>query len=744
MRTGPQRIAVPILTATAGVLGAVLALLTLAPDATASETLQNGGFESWSGASPNAWVVSGGTFEPSSEVAIDGQSLHVTSNGTAMIQQNVAAEAGAPFFGSVYAASGGGAASVTLSVVFLDQGYLAIGISNWESTVLVTQSSFVPLTVSGSAPPGTAWARFKVTMAGSAAPLSAYLDAASFDQGVAPPPTPTDVPTDTPAATPAATDTQPGATATAGGAVTATRTVRPTATEQPGKTATATKTATPTRTATATKTVKATSTAKPSKTATATRTAKPTSADATRTPTPAATATPQAGPDSGSGGLLADGDFEQASGSVPAGWSKFGGTMALTADAYDGDLAAALTSTTTSTKWLYQAVPVDGGSWYVAGVIARVDGEGEASLRLSWYSSGDGSGSALDDVDGDATTSADWTELSTGAVEAPDAARSVRVRLMLRPESSAEVTAIFDDATLFETDAPPAPSPTPGDDGHDGTTPATPVPARPPDANGTAAPRGATAGAGGTTAPKATASKLGRTRTPSGTATSSPKGGSTLRFSELLTSSGGTEELQWVELVNPGTAAVSTEGWSIATKSSTIELAAAKVSSGGYAVVGANAGALPAGVLVVPLANASAVLRLDEAGDELHLFSPDGTELDAVSYGDDAAVFAPAPLAPGAAQSLGLLDPAADHDGVDWTATDHPTPGERNAFAAAVAGAGAVGRGIVTERKRSTGPSATVVWAALGTLLVVGLGGTAAYSQRRRLDALSRKVRRDG
>ncbi|MGH2634525.1 MAG: lamin tail domain-containing protein, partial [Tepidiformaceae bacterium] len=515
---------------------------------------------------------------------VAGTSLHATSDGS--LAQMVAAAPGAAFFGSVYAASDGGAADVTLSVTFLDSNFLSISPGDHSTTVTVTSPSFRPVTVSGTAPPGTAWVTFKITMSGAGAPLSAYLDSASLDLGVPPPPTTTEVPTDTPTPVPTSADA-PTSTEPSGASPTATHTPRPTATDHPD------------RTATATKTTKPTSTPKPAKTATPTKTPKATATKAsTRTATPTATATPQPAADSGAGGMLADGDFEQDQGGAPAGWSKFGGTMGLTGEAYDGDHAATLTSTTTSTKWLYQAVPVDGGEWYVATAVARIEGDGEASLRLSWYASADGSGSQLDEVDGDATTSSEWTELSTGPVQAPSDANSVRVRLMLRPASSAEVTATFDNASLTGAAAPPPTAVPTTPPPADGSSEAPPGSTPPPTGAGVSDGPTARAISGARTAATArpTAVKASRTATPkSGAAAADAP---TLRFSEVLTNSGGAEgAVQWVELVNAGDKAVSTEGWSIASNSAASELVGARVAGGGYAVVIADAGRLPAGVL---------------------------------------------------------------------------------------------------------------------------------------------------
>src|SRR5512146_2500730 len=100
--------------------------------------------------------------------------------------------------------------------------------------------------------------------------------------------------------------------------------------------------------------------------------------------------------------MLVNGDFEDVDGDRPAGWSKFGGTMGLSGEAYRGTWAATLESTTSSTKWLYQLVSVQPGHWYAASAFARVDGAGEAFIRLSWYAAADGSGSAISQDDSDA------------------------------------------------------------------------------------------------------------------------------------------------------------------------------------------------------------------------------------------------------------------------------------------------------------------------------------------------------
>jgi hypothetical protein len=156
---------------------------------------------------------------------------------------------------------------------------------------------------------------------------------------------------------------------------------------------------------------------------------------------------------------LVNGGFEELrADNTPYGWRKQGGEMTPVGEPRtEGVHAAALSSQTTSTKWIYQTVTVRGGAHFEASVDARA-GPGSESvfLRLSWYGSADGSGSAIDSLDSLATVSpgeAGFTRLSTGVVEAPPGAATVKVRLMLRPASEEAAIAYFDSVALNETSA---------------------------------------------------------------------------------------------------------------------------------------------------------------------------------------------------------------------------------------------------------------------------------------------------
>jgi len=167
-----------------------------------------------------------------------------------------------------------------------------------------------------------------------------------------------------------------------------------------------------------------------------------------------------------------NGGFEEADGEgKPLAWRKWGGVLSRSsAAAWEGQFSAAFTSRTTSTKWAFQTVAVQAGKAYVlSGYALKNDANVAAAyLRLSWYASSDGSGTAIDIVD--STTrltddSPDFRFLTSGPVAAPAEAASAKVRLMLDPLSETEGTVYFDAISFGETTMPadlvetPQPSP---------------------------------------------------------------------------------------------------------------------------------------------------------------------------------------------------------------------------------------------------------------------------------------------
>ena len=196
----------------------------------------------------------------------------------------------------------------------------------------------------------------------------------------------------------------------------------------------------------------------PTPTPTATPTPRPARPPAVRTPVSPGTAAPVERLPA----ALVNPGFEEVAGGVPAGWSKYGGELSSTSDAFEGEAAARLVSTTSSTKWVYQTLHVEGGAWYAAGVVARVEG-GEATVRLSWYASEDGSGRAIAQDVSDPSSSREWAELRLGPVQAPPEARTVRVRLTLRP-TAAQSAAVFDEAWFERMEPPSTPTEEPTDE----------------------------------------------------------------------------------------------------------------------------------------------------------------------------------------------------------------------------------------------------------------------------------------
>ena len=717
-RTPSRRVAAS-LTLTSGVAALLVALASLAPGAGALELLDNPDFEDGS----TGWNLSGGSAEPVDSPAISGRALHLSGSSRVTVRQMPGAIAGAAYHGTIYVAAAGSTATATLTLAFSDAGFIPIGLP-MVTNAAVTPGAFLALSVAGNAPPGAEYATFSVAVSSSSGPLSAFVDAASLEQGTPPPTdTPTTAPTATPTAEATATITATAATPTAGTSATPTATAS-SATGTAAATATATRSPTPTKTPRPTSTPKATKTPTPRA---ATKTPKP-------TPTGTATATPADGAaDSGFGGLLANGDFEIDGGGFPAHWSKFGGTMTLSDDAYEGNHAAALTSTTTSTKWLHQVAAVDGGSWYIATGFSRSTGGGSTSLRVSWYASADGSGSAIDVAESNIVAAPEWSPLSTGAIQAPEGARSARVRLTFIPESADPATALFDNVAFSATDEPVAAPPPPVAD--------TPAPSTV---------------AGVSPTHRAAASPLTTPATGIVDAEKTPTapGSTGLRLSEVLSDpeqSGRDSAFEWVEIFNTGTTPVDTAGWKIADSKSSDTLPARTIPAGGYAVITGKSVSLPATVVVVPVADGEIGGGLNNGGDAIHLIAPDGTEVDAMSFGDNLSVFQPAPVAPPASRSLGVRDARGESDAANWQITDKPTPGGPNSFPAAAASASTTaatvqptpGAGITTAavRERSRPSSDTLVWAGGLAVAIVAACAGAGIRFRRRILVLARKAR---
>ena len=93
---------------------------------------------------------------------------------------------------------------------------------------------------------------------------------------------------------------------------------------------------------------------------------------------------------------------------------------------------------------------------------------GDVFLRVSWYATDDGSGSAISTDDSTQTISRNgnaFSLLQTDPLEVPAGAQSASLRLMFRPADATEATALFDDVSFTmvapPTDRPATHSPTP-------------------------------------------------------------------------------------------------------------------------------------------------------------------------------------------------------------------------------------------------------------------------------------------
>ncbi len=165
---------------------------------------------------------------------------------------------------------------------------------------------------------------------------------------------------------------------------------------------------------------------------------------------------------------LTNGSFEVGrDDGTPFGWHKYGGRMEQAmGPAVHGQYSLALYSDTSSTKWAYQVIAVEGGKTYqLSGYVLKNDPQTEALwLRLSWYASHDGSGTALASHDSQLAVEdgSEFRFLTTGPVTAPIEARTAKVRLMMRPRSAAPARGYFD-AIALEKTVPVEPITTPAD-----------------------------------------------------------------------------------------------------------------------------------------------------------------------------------------------------------------------------------------------------------------------------------------
>ncbi len=398
----------------------------------------------------------------------------------------------------------------------------------------------------------------------------------------------------------------------------------------PSITPTGTRTASPTRTPTVTRTPTATHT--------------PT---ATRTPTPATRV-----------GAIDNGGFEDLGGDgALIAWRHDGGSLsAATSPVHSGIGAARLESTTASTKWLYQTVAVTPRSTYAfdAWVLDNDPNVASAFLRVSWYASDDGSGSALGSADSSARLDAAdpaYRVLTTGAIAAPPAAQSARLRVMLAPVSDARATIYVDDASFGATSDTAAAATTPG--------------------------RVSAALASSRTRPKASG-----TRSAAPLAAAAPNGDARVVINEVLydpDADGPDAAGEWVELYNAGGTDQDVTGWTLADNGASKQISDLVVPAGDYAIVAASdsfSQTYPE--YAGPLATADGRIGNSLGNDGDHLTLQDGSDavIDSISWGTDKSVLNPAIPDVPAGHSIERRVAGEDTDQArDFTDNRKPSPG---------------------------------------------------------------------
>ncbi len=163
---------------------------------------------------------------------------------------------------------------------------------------------------------------------------------------------------------------------------------------------------------------------------------------------------------------LANGGFESADDGQPLAWRTQGGLLIQTGSpVYSGNWSGAFFSSTSSTKWVYQTLAVQPLAWYELQAQIYYDDPwvGAALLRVSWYSSGDGSGSAIATVDSTGVLDIPdgrWRALTTGPVQAPPGVHSAKTRILLLPVTDVSALIYVDDVTFVTANAPVPPTPT--------------------------------------------------------------------------------------------------------------------------------------------------------------------------------------------------------------------------------------------------------------------------------------------
>jgi uncharacterized protein YdeI (BOF family) len=151
--------------------------------------------------------------------------------------------------------------------------------------------------------------------------------------------------------------------------------------------------------------------------------------------------------------LLQNPDFESSSGNLLESWADWGGDLEATSSPIlSGNHSAMFTSSGSAvTKYFYQTVPIISSANYsFSAFTLKNEATGSVYLRISWYESAVGSGSAISNSDSKLLSGEvpSFQEILIQSVRAPENANSAKVKLMLKPETTATVAAYFDNVTF--------------------------------------------------------------------------------------------------------------------------------------------------------------------------------------------------------------------------------------------------------------------------------------------------------
>jgi len=391
--------------------------------------------------------------------------------------------------------------------------------------------------------------------------------------------------------------------------------------------------------------------------------------------------------------LLLNGGFESE---LQGEWQVYGAGAALSragTPIHSGAYAAAFTSTSVSTKWLYQTVAVSPGETYTFGgwVLRNNPDVQRVFLRISWYEGEDGFGAEIASVDsGWLTSDSDQYQPLLVTANAPLQAHSARVKVMLFPTSAVAVTVYLDDMSFSgpRPTATPAPTftftPTATSTPTFTSTPsptATATPTRTPTFTATPASM-PTPTMTSTPAPSPAATS---TATPSPTAT--PKGvvvevGAVVINEVQYDSvqSGTDSAWEWIELFNRTGGAIDIEGWEIEDNYGKDALPSLVLPPGGYGILAATRSFyenFPSYAGVIAFVEDGRIGNgLSNEGDHLILRDASGKAIDALSYGDDNTIMNPACSKVAAGHSLERCPVGVDSDGArDFIDNTAPTPG---------------------------------------------------------------------